>query len=189
MVYSGRITMLNNLRVSVRLPLIFLIAFSGLASVNSSSFAAETTAHAALANCVGQHLKPEDNETIVGVMMLLLADAEPPESSLHKALAPSREDVLSSTAKLMTRLGEQNCREELIADSPNEPGQRFIILFEQIMAHSDTSLKMAGARVGGVFALDLIKRLDPKVAADLVGSNGGRSTNSSMGVRPTPTNP
>jgi hypothetical protein len=63
------------------------------------------------------------------------------------------------------------------------------MLFEQIMAHSDTSLQMAGARVGGVFALDLIKKLDSKVAADLVGSTGGRATNSSIRVKPTPANP
>jgi hypothetical protein len=101
----------SNLRANVCLLLIFLMAFSGLASASPSTFADETAAHAALANCVGQHLKPEDNGTIVGVMMLLLADAEPPESSLHKALAPMRDDIMSNTAKLMTRLGEQNCRQ------------------------------------------------------------------------------
>lgn len=169
--------------------LIVLMAYSGLASANSSSFVNETAAHAALANCIGQHLKPEDYETTAGVWMLLLADTEPPESSLHKALSPMRDDIMSKTAQLMRRMSEDDCRQELIADTPNEPGLRFSVMLEQFLGSGTYSLRMAAARVGGVFVVDLMKRLDSKVAPDLVGSTGGRSADSWVGSKPAPAHP
>ncbi len=191
MPYSGQIKISSNLMpwANVRLPLIILMAIFGLPSAHASSLADDATVHAALANCVGRHLKPEDNGTVVGMLILVLADAEPPESGFHELLEPKRDDIMSNVAKLVTRLSEQDCRQELMAISPNTAGERFVLLFGQIMARSGSSLQMAGERVGQVFAIDLLKKLDSKVAVDLLGSAVGGSTNSSTRVTPPPAAP
>ena len=129
MPYAARSLITGNPGTPVRLLWIVLIALSGMAGAGPSR-ADDMANRAALASCLGQHLKAEDNATVMGVLMLLMSDAEPADSSLHGLLAPKRDEIMGNTAKLLTRLGEENCRAELMAVSTTRPGERFSLLFQ-----------------------------------------------------------
>jgi hypothetical protein len=142
------------------------------ASMQAGPVLADDSAdRAAMFGCVGQHFTAADAGTMTSLSILVILDAQS-NSDLRASLTDKRESIIADAAKLMTRLVEQDCTPQISAVvSSSPPGVVMGALIQELTVLSQRSLQGEDAkRAGVVLALDLVKKLDSKVALDLFGT-------------------
>jgi hypothetical protein len=155
------------------------------------AFADEASDLKVLETCVEKHFTGDDGGTIGHLVVMLLVDVQPSLEDLQAVFAGKRDAIIGDTARLMTRLIEQDCKPEFHAVTSSNTGTGFPALFQQLAGLEMRSLQgPASNRVGALLALDLLKQLDSSVALDLFGSNIGSAVAVNSGKLPmTPVSP
>jgi hypothetical protein len=137
-----------------------------------SAFGDEASDRNALANCVATHFTADDAGAMTRLTVIILTDADRNEEELISALASKRDSIIGSTAILVTRLVEKDCKSEFAAVNSSKAGAGFAALFPQMVALGMGSLKEPGLnRASAAVAIELVKKLDSNVAIELFGPN------------------
>jgi hypothetical protein len=158
---------------SIALPARLLAGIIAASLLAKAAFAGDASDRTALPACVEQHFTAADAGTMAHLTAMIILESQSDVNDFHAALADKRDAVISDTAKLITRITEQDCKAQVQAvTAVAPPGAVFKFLLQQLSALGMRSLQGPDAqRAGAVLGLDLVKKLDSNVAVDLFGAN------------------
>ena len=141
--------------------------------LSSSAFADAASDRKALEACAESHFSSTDGQTVTRLLILVLIDIVPDQQDLQAAFQSKRDGVLEGTARLITRL-DQDCHREIQAVNSSQPGAAFGLLFQHMIALTVRPFAAQPSnRAATLLGLELLKKLDSKVALDVFGSNTG----------------
>lgn len=121
-----------------------------------------------LTACVNKHMTADESAVMRRLLFFLMVDALQADSDLQGSLGAKRDGVVANAATLITRLAEQDCKDEvraLIADKP--PDGAFKTIFDAMTKSTLTSVGPGMQKAGITMGLDIIKKLDSTTVADI----------------------
>ena len=129
----------------------------------------------ALDACVAAHIGPADISTMRRLMTLAMLKSADNAEEFGVTLSQAKHDqIIDGVAKLLSRLGEQDCKAEVRAYVATAPvGGAFGALIQVLNQRTQTVLQPQLVRAGAMAGVEVIQKLDPAVMVD-IGVDTGR---------------